>query len=539
MESWTLAERWRKGTLWAAGLGALASGIELVGLAASDALPLGFVEVLLLGLIGALAMGALASLVAGVLGVVHAWRADAPAHRNLALQLGLTASVLALFYLAPFADVLVREERYIPAAAMLGMAVALGGGVLFNARYWLARAELGNPSPVGWLPVAAAGTAVVVGIAAGLWSQRDTGGGYALEGDPNVLLVTVDGTLPDGAAMGALAEAGARFDRAVVPSDSSLAVNASFLTGLHPIRHRAIAERYRLPRGMPTVARTLEAEGWATAAFVSSVAVAAHTRLDQGFRVYEDTVAGGVRGIRRLRLPSWIVGAGRVVRPPGETLDHVETWMRAHADVPWFAWVHVVDPSDADLARLGAMVADIGATDRTLVVVAGAAGPDAGAPFSNARIRRPLVLVAPGKPKELGVVEAQVRPWDVAQTLVVYAGLDAMPQSEGVELLSYLTGRRKLSMWLSMLARDGEDWLQGVRTDEVAYIFERATEDEVLYDLTSDPDQQVDLSAEQTEAVAKARGLLSGDRTALDERLAEGPVADRLIDARLAALGYR
>jgi arylsulfatase A-like enzyme len=185
------------------------------------------------------------------------------------------------------------------------------------------------------------------------------------------------------------------------------------------------------------------------------------------------------------------------------------------------------------------MVADIGATDRTLVVVAGAAGPDAGAPFSNARIRRPLVLVAPGKPKELGVVEAQVRPWDVAQTLVVYAGLDAMPQSEGVELLSYLTGRRKLSMWLSMLARDGEDWLQGVRTDEVAYIFERATEDEVLYDLTSDPDQQVDLSAEQTEAVAKARGLLSGDRTALDERLAEGPVADRLIDARLAALGYR
>ncbi len=559
MESWTLGERWRRGIFWAAGMGWLAGALELVSFIAGTRLPLGPTEILTLGVVNAALMGLLTAALAAVTGLVHVQRPDAPSHRNLAIQEAVAAGVLAMLLLEPFASWLHEEGRTLAAVAIMAMPLGMAGTVLFHTRYWLARAELGRPAPVGWMLLAAAGTGVLLLGSAAAHASRDTGGSYALEGDPNILLVTVDGwrrsdtSLYGGAEtprLEALAARGAVFERAISSSPTtSVGVHGSVMSGLHPLRHRGIGERYVIPRGVDTLAERFRDEGWATAAFVSTVAVGGHSGLEQGFLVFDEGFGESLPGSAHLRLTAvlggWL-GDGPVSRAGADTVRAFEGWLIAHRSVPWMAWVHLADPMRGEAGAVDALIGAVvdavdasGTTERTLVLLSGGLGADEGHVLDEVRLRVPLVVVAPGRPRVMSRVEPQIRLLDLPQTALRYADLDPLGEAEGVELLSYLSGDRKASLWASVLARDVDDsWWMGVRTDDVKYVVEVGTEDERLYDLVEDPEAQDDISSGQPAATASAGQSLQGERAALRRRLAEGTAVDEGIEQRLRSLGY-
>lgn len=566
MEVWTIPERSLYAARQALGLGAVAGGFEMVALLARSRDAWGTLDVWLLGLGAAVLSGLVAAAFALLLTPVHTLRRNQPAYRNVALQLGLAGGGIAAVHLLPGVETLLGQDRP-PAAVAVGvMPIGIAGLLYFNARFWLARQEAGKTSPVGWNTVAWGSVAVAVLVAGVAWPQRDTGGAFALEGDPNVLLITVDALRcdhvgacggPEGLtpAIDALADEGMDFDQAVTPSTSTVAAHASMLTALHPLRHRALDDLRALPPGAPSVVERFEDEGWATAAFVSTIALR-DVGLDQGFRVYDDGMTAFPRGFDHLGLVDRL-GLVGLARPGSETVARFESWLEGHAERPFLAWVHLADTLPPwgddpgahaaalaagerdprpwagayaeDVRRVDALVARLlGALDRhrlaarTLVIVAGAHGVGLGEqgldPFAgigDPLVHVPLVLRAPGRPMASDVAP-QVRLMDIAPTWLAWAELDAAETFEGLDLLAFGDGRRSASTWTSLLGRDGEGGrVLGLRQPGVKAVLHDDGEGLSLYDLDADPEEREDLAATQENAARQAAGLLRGERTAL------------------------
>lgn len=550
--------RLRAGVWLGLGLGLLAGGMECVGLAASLRLPLSVVDFAVLGAADALLMAGVAAIY-GV-GVGVPWviaSGELPEHRAIAGHLAWTTLLLCGTFLWQGAWVLyAHDDRAVPAAAMALMPVGFAGVVFYNAAFWLRKAAVGKAPRVGWMPAAALGAAVMVLGSSVVYPMRDTGGGFALEGDANVLLLTVDGLRFDAArALAAVEPGGIRFDNAVAPAPSARAAASTVLTGLHPLRHRVLDDSATLSRGFRSLAEVLEAEGYATGAFVSSTGVDADSGLEQGFAVYDDAFTPGVPALTRINLVGHaargavaLLGPERVPflagRPAARTVDGFETWLDTHGDVPFLAWVHLADPAvaarsgdraayDAAVDTVGAqvrraldLVEAAGAADRTIVVAVGSHGAMLGehgargaVTLFDPAVRVPLVVRAPGADVRVSSVGAQVRLMDLAATTLEWLELDPMDESEGVGLLGYGSGSRRATIWCALVGRDlAGDPLLGLRNNGVKYV-RAADGSELMFDVVADPDEQDDLTERQEATLEQARRLLAADQVALDKLL--------------------
>lgn len=87
----------------------------------------------------------------------------------------------------------------------------------------------------------------------------------------------------------ALASQGAIFDRFHATASSTQPSHASMFTGLHPWQHGVTRNGQILTDDAETVAETLTASGWQTAAVVASFPVASRFGFAQGFASYDDT----------------------------------------------------------------------------------------------------------------------------------------------------------------------------------------------------------------------------------------------------------
>ena len=93
-------------------------------------------------------------------------------------------------------------------------------------------------------------------------------------------------------AMDSLAAAGVRFADAVTPAPMTLPAHCSILTGKYPPAHGARDNgTFRLVAEEQTLAEHLQAEGYATAAFIAAFVLEARYGLDQGFDFYDDDFA--------------------------------------------------------------------------------------------------------------------------------------------------------------------------------------------------------------------------------------------------------
>ena len=213
--------------------------------------------------------------------------------------------------------------------------------------------------------------ALVAALAAS-WTVAGCNRGAPVDERPNVLLVTVDTLRADGLGcyggrnatphVDRIAREGALFSSAACAMPMTRPSVSSIHTGRHPRTTGVVNNAVALDEGVPTIASTLQAAGWRTAAFVGVRLLDTGAGLFPGFETYEAPP-------KRYQVP-----AAEVVGP-------AVRWV-AQRDVtrPFFLWVHLFDPhlpyAPPDESGGGARMVERGVTRRSLLEAAEDNGGD-------------------------------------------------------------------------------------------------------------------------------------------------------------------
>ncbi|HSR49959.1 MAG TPA: sulfatase-like hydrolase/transferase [Acidobacteriota bacterium] len=422
----------------------------------------------------------------------------------------------------------------------------------------------------------AALAAVVAGTAAAAPLQKE-------EPQPWVVLITVDTLRADRVGGGeesltphidALAEDGVRFERAMVQVPITFPSHASILTGSHPMHH-GIRDfgGIRLKDERETLTEILNAEGYATAAFVSSFALDSTWGLDQGFQhYYDDFDLSGYKGI----------GFNAVERRGDRTVDQVLEWLDENASgsapSPLFLWVHLFDPhdpyeppspykekfaqspydgevafADAQVGRLLKALKEKDVYERSLIVLMGDHGEGLGEHgeethgffIYNSTLHIPLVMKFPGGDYQGKRIQEVVQSVDVAPTVLQALRLRGGRRMQGRGLLGLLRNGRypgKASSYgESLYARFHFGWSSLTSYQDERYKLIRAPRME-FYDLSQDPGETRNLYQSQTALAEQYDNLLDRVITKFKNREGEQDQQHDDMDEetrqRLQSLGY-
>ncbi len=355
------------------------------------------------------------------------------------------------------------------------------------------------------------------------------------------MLVTLDTTRADrlgcygrlGAAtpsLDALARGGVLFENALSPAPITLVSHATMLTGLAPRRHGVRDNAgFRLDGSHPTLATILKANGYRTAAAVSSAVLDRSTGIGRGFDTFDDRVRVGARSELNFeeRAASQVTAAARGL------LDSLQP--------PFFLWVHYYDPHapyvpppsfrtrfkanpyegeiafmDQGIGKLLEALDARGQTARTLIVVAGDHGESLGEHGEDkhdlfvyqATQRVPLLIRGPRAPAGRRVAR-NVGLVDLLPSILDLLGLPPVKGIDGESLVPLFDGGAKAGgkqpayEMESLFPAYSYNWAPtlAVVEDRYKYI---ATPKPELYDLRADP--------------AELRNLLGASTVSTDTR---------------------
>ena len=362
---------------------------------------------------------------------------------------------------------------------------------------------------------------------------------------------------PTSPHLDAVAKAGVLFERATSTAPWTLPGHASMLTGLYPSRSGLRDHDVTLPEGVATLASTLAAAGFATAAVVNSHNLTPTFGLNRGFAQYEY-----VREEVGRREPTRAI------------VDQAIAWLQEHRDERFFLFVHSYDvhsdykslpqyeqqfvrpydgPADGTTAQMSAvrtghgtfdaadvrhlidlydagirqfddelarLLAALGDRDDTLLVVTSDHGEEFlehggllhGRTQYEEVVRVPLIVRGPGVPAGLRV-GTTVSLIDVMPTILAAVGVPAPAGLDGVDLAP---------IWRGNAAAIGERFLfheadhnnaepdvtRAVRHDDDKLHFNRLTGKVTLFDLRNDPGEHRDLAAERGDLTSALRAQL-------------------------------
>lgn len=388
----------------------------------------------------------------------------------------------------------------------------------------------------------------------------------------NVLLITVDTLRPDRLScysprfvqtprIDGLAARGVLFERAFAHAPMTLPSHASILLGSTPLAHGADDNGMRvIPKGVPSLPKTLKAAGYATGAFVSAFPLDARFGLTEGFDIYDDKYPA--RAATSLDFPE---------RRAEKTVAAATDWLAAQTG-RWFLWVHVFDPHapyappepyatrfakdpysgevayvDEMLGRLFQALEARGETGRTLVVLTadhaeslGEHGEMTHSYFAyNSTLWVPLIVAGPGFASRR--VSGPVSHEDIFPTVCDLLGL---PQPEGLRGRSFrplLEGGSRSARPIYFEALEGYYHrgaapLRGVIDGPMKFMDSPIPE---LYDLGTDFGESRNLAA--TRDLAPFRKALEKAMAAETASAGTGRAArltDRETAERLRSLGY-
>jgi arylsulfatase A-like enzyme len=392
----------------------------------------------------------------------------------------------------------------------------------------------------------------------------------------DVLLVTLDTTRADHLGcygdddahtpnLDALAAEAVLFEQAMAPVAVTLPSHSTMLTGLDPPRHGVRYNlMYVLPESQRSAAEDLADAGFATGAVVSAPVINAHFGLAQGFGTYTDVSD----------MPPGATPSDSPERKAGDTVELALQWWRDHAGERRFLWVHFYDPhwpyrppfpwsarfegreyageiayTDEQVGKLFAHLREAGDWEDALVVVAGDHGEglyEHGERWHaelvyQSTLRAPLI-VKPPRHRGARRIAEPVGLTDVGPTLLDFAGLEPPAEIDGISLRDAVrTGEapERALYFESIVANLNYGWAAqaGVRIGDYKY-FEGARPE--LYDLSTDPDEQLDLAASDRDLAQQ----MAAELAALRDRDGSMPEADatRVLDEeklrQLNALGY-
>jgi arylsulfatase A-like enzyme len=320
------------------------------------------------------------------------------------------------------------------------------------------------------------------------WSGREVaielaaeGSGTAIFGDPrvvsphapretpNVVLYLIDTLRAD--AIGAfgsqrrgvtpvldrLAREGLVFARAISTSSWTKPAIPTLMSGLHPAVHGVGATSYtdRLPADVPLLQAAFRAAGWRAGSFAANPLGSTLSGLERGF--------GAAYTPRH-----WQGTIGDLENPEAAQLHAaLLAWIDEEPDLPFFAYVHSLEPHEWERARyaaalprgwdaydaavhdadrrLGELLRELASRHRrTLLVVASDHGESLGehgvknhgTTLFQAELHVPLLFWAAGELPPMTVTEP-VSLEDVAPSILELVGLPALPQASGTGLASW------------------------------------------------------------------------------------------------------
>jgi arylsulfatase A-like enzyme/Tfp pilus assembly protein PilF len=370
----------------------------------------------------------------------------------------------------------------------------------------------------------------------------------------------------------ALARDGARALDASVPAPLTRPSHISLLSGLYPAEH-GIRDNISKPlrEDVPTLAERLKSEGFATAAFVSSVVLSKQSGLGRGFDTYSDHFDLGA-GDGDARPLDMIQRRGDL--PTGEAI----AWLETKRDSRKFVWLHLYDPhapyeppepyasryadrpydgevswSDELVGRLDEALSRLGIRDETLLVVTSDHGEALwehgeethGYFVYESSLAVPLLLRGPGIVPGLEL-RTTTRSVDLAPTVLDLLGvsLGARAPMSGRSLASTLRGGPEPSPVetyaesLTPLLHYGWSDLRTLRDGRFKYILAPRPE---LYDLKVDPGETrnlIDSSKAQAAALHGALAKrLTAEKAASESISAAAEVPPEMLE-QLGALGY-
>ncbi len=382
----------------------------------------------------------------------------------------------------------------------------------------------------------------------------------------NLLIITIDTLRADH--VGAYGDASARtptldglgvrgvvFDRAFSAAPITLTSHATLLTGRYPPGHGARDNGIHLAAGVPTLASTLHAAGFRTAAFVAAFPLDHQFGLDRGFDVYSD------------RMPRGADGKPQNERPASQVVDEAIAWLRGTQSTATaarvFMWVHFFEPhapyGDASSGRptleryddeiatadreAGRLLQALGtAAQDTAVIVAGDHGEAFGehGEFAHSifvydtTLRVPLIVSAPGI--NAAHVATPVTLADVAPTAARLVGA-SIGDVDGIDLAAAWSGgslpaRELYAESFAPLVEFGWAPLRAIRSDRWKYIAAPKPE---LFDLQDDAAEQHNVIARES---ATAQQLDRRANRYTPPSLAANATAAPDAAERLRALGY-
>lgn len=397
----------------------------------------------------------------------------------------------------------------------------------------------------------------------------------ATDRKPNVVLITIDTLRADRVGCYGYARAktpnidrvaaeGVLFTGAVSHVPLTRPSHTSIFTGLFPYQHGVhdnIAPS--LSAKFPTLAEILNHNGYQTAAFVASFVVNSQSGLNRGFDVYEDE-------FNPQKQPTNF--ALNLEKRGGDVYREFAGWVGHRNAKPYFAWVHLYDPHfpyappppyattfaerpyDGEVAYADEIVGRILKLldNNTLLVIASDHGESLGDHGENAHsyfiydstLRVPLMFHWPGVLSAGQRVSGQTRLVDLMPTILDLLSLPAPQGISGVTLKPWLLDSKRAAPQLTSycetytpLLHFGWSPLVGARTAAWKYIEAPRSE---LYDLAKDPEERVNLLAQNAAEAKTMRdwlskaGALETSGTAQDT----APELDPEQLEKLASLGY-
>jgi choline-sulfatase len=386
-----------------------------------------------------------------------------------------------------------------------------------------------------------------------LWFPILAGGSVAWPAEPAgntpVILISIDTLRADHLSaygyrklqtpnIDSFAEGGTLFTAIDSQIPLTLPSHTSLFTSTYPFANGVEENGERVPPGLVTLASTLRAHGYQTAAFVGSILLHRRLGLDQGFDVYDSPFQ-----LSGADLGGQNPYAARVRRDGALVLRAARQFLEAHRGQNVFLFVHLFDlhapytraaspgalPQvagyDAELAYIDQLLGSFrqalvqgGWWDRSLVVLLSDHGESLGEHGESSHgyfiyqstLWVPLIFHWPqGLPAALRSRAARdERPGgliDVAPTILQVLGI-AQPQSfAGESLLAAGAARPVFSE--SVYTRDAFGWapLRSARAGDYQYIDAPRPE---LYDLRNDRTQKSSVIAAQGGEAAKLKARL-------------------------------
>jgi arylsulfatase A-like enzyme/Flp pilus assembly protein TadD len=314
------------------------------------------------------------------------------------------------------------------------------------------------------------------------------------------------------------------FERAYSQVPLTLASHTSLLTGTYPFHNRVQDFTGEpLSPNIRSVAQALQAQGYDTAAIVSSYVLDRSWGLNRGFGLYYDVFKGS----------SFLENdPGLVERKAGASVDEALKWLRRPRSKPFFLWLHLYDPhsgyeppgifrtrfadspydgeiayADHELGRMIAYLKQRGVYDHTLIIFASDHGESLGEHGEkehgffvyHSTLHVPLIVKPPlssgFRPHH---VSDPVPIMGIAPTILATLKLhDAIQQQfETESLLETRTSDSALVYSESFYSFSSFGWSPVRTLNNRSYQFVDAPKPE-LYDIRNDPEEKRNLISEQ------------------------------------------